>query len=227
MRVKDRMTRHPITGTPEMTHREAVKIMHENDISRLPILDKHGKLVGIVSKTDLLSTSPSTSTSLSIYEIYTLLDKLRIEQFMSAPVLAVDENHNLEVAARIMVEHDVHGLPVMRGNDLVGIITETDVFKTFVEVLGGGEPGLLIDLQMADKQGEMARVMKVFADAGSYITSVTTFKDETGAYTLASIKERGADEANLRAGLDELETVKVLDICPSIEEEPLVFGKKK
>lgn len=225
MRVKRRMTPHPITVAPGTSHREAMRLMNEHNINRLPVVDGKGRVVGIVSKTDLLSTGPSRVTSLSIYEIYTLLDELTLEQIMTQPVLAVEEDCSLTAAAHYMVEHNVGSLLVMRGDELVGIITSTDIFKTFVEIMGGGEPGSRIDVQVADKKGQFAAAATAFSDAGSYIISITTFKDESGRYTIASFKERGGDMEKLERNLAELGTVKILDYQPSAENKLLRIGK--
>src|SRR5689334_10319222 len=140
MKVRQRMTPSPITISPSTSHSEAVTVMRENHIRRLPVVDKNGKLVGIISHKDLLSTSPSPATTLSVYEIYTLLDELTVEKFMIHPVLAVEDDCSIATAAGFMIEHKIGCLPVMHEGKLIGIITETDIFRTFVEVLGGGEP---------------------------------------------------------------------------------------
>ncbi|HQA68973.1 MAG TPA: CBS domain-containing protein, partial [Aggregatilineales bacterium] len=140
MKVKSRMTPSPITITPETTHRQAVALMEQHNIRRLPVLDKKKRLIGIVSQSDLLSSAPSQATTLSMYEITSLMDKLTVDKIMTTPVIAVDENCSLAGAARIMLDNRIGALPVMRDEELVGIITETDIFKAFVEVLGGGEP---------------------------------------------------------------------------------------
>jgi acetoin utilization protein AcuB len=224
MKVKRRMNTNVITASPGTSHREAMQLMHEHNISRLPVVDDSGHVVGIVSKTDLLSTGPSRVTSLSIYEIYTLLDELTLEQIMTRPVLAVEEDCSLTAAAHYMVENDVGSLLIMRGDELVGIITSTDIFKTFVEIMGGGEPGSRIDVQVADKKGQFAAAAQAFNDAGSYIISIATFKDESGSYTIASFKERGADIEKLKQNLAELGTAKILEYQPMGENKLLRIG---
>ncbi len=218
MRVKSRMTPDPITASPKTTHREAMELMKKHDISHLPVIDAGGNVVGIVSEVDLLSTGPSRVTTLSIYELYTLLDELTLDQIMSKPVLAVPQDCSLPNAASHMLENGVSCLLVLDGDKLVGIITETDIFKTFVEVLGGGQPGARVDVQLDDKQGMLAQAAMAFAEAGSYIYSLTTFQDESGAYTFATIKEEGATEEGLRAAVDKREGVKLLEFRPNEED---------
>jgi acetoin utilization protein AcuB len=224
MNVRRRMTPNPITARPQTTHRQAMQLMNENNISHLPVIDERGKVVGLVSKTDLLSTGPSRVTSLSIYELYTLLDQLTLEQIMTRPVLAVDENCNLTSAAHFMIQHDIGCLPVLREGELAGIITETDIFKTFVEVMGGGEPGSRVEIQVADKKGQLLRALELLYAAGSYIVSLTTFKDDSGAYTIASIKQRGAEEAALREGFAQADTIDLLEYRPTDADELIQLG---
>jgi len=224
MKVKQRMTPNPITVSPTTTHSEAVALMRENHIRRLPVLDKHGKVIGMVSHKDLLSTSPSPATTLSVYEIYTLLDELTVDKFMTRPVLAVSEDCSIANAASFMIEHDISCLPVMRGDELVGIITETDIFKAFVEALGGGEPGLRVDLVLTEKRGALADLTSAISGAGGNIVSLTTFHGEDSQHAELSIKERGADPQQLHAALDQLAGVKVLDIRPGGQDAPVSLG---
>lgn len=224
MKVKQRMTPSPITITPQTTHSQAVALMRENHIRRLPVLDKHDKLVGIVSHKDLLSTAPSPATTLSVYEIYTLLDALTVDKFMVHPVFAVDEDCSIAAAARFMIANTISCLPVMRGEELVGLITETDIFKTFVEVLGGDEPGLRIDLSVPEKRGMIAEIATGIANAGGNIVSLTTFHGDDATHGEISIKERGADEKRVKDAMVKIEGVKVLTIRPAGQNGILQFG---
>jgi acetoin utilization protein AcuB len=224
MKVKDRMTANLVVAASHTTYREAMTLLKENEISHLPVVDEQGKVVGIVSKTDLMSTGPSRVTSLSIYEIHTLLDELTLRQIMSTPALAVDESCGLANAAGFMVEHNVGSLLVMHKDELVGIITETDIFKTFVEVLGGGQPGARIEVQVADEKGMLAQATQAFADAGSYIFSLTTFQDQSGKYTLASFKETGASEERLQGEIEKRPGVELLEFHPTEQDALLRLG---
>lgn len=226
MKVKQRMTSNPITATLKTTHQEAVKLLREHGIGRLPVVDNKGNLVGIVSEEDLLSTAPSPATSLSVYEIYTLLDKLTLEQIMVRPVYAVDEECSLAAAAQFMIDKAIGCLPVMRGKQLVGIITETDIFRAFVEVLGGNEPGLQLNLIVEDRKGLLAAISKAIADADGSIASLTGFRGADALHKEMSIKERGADARRLRSALKEIQGVEILDIRSEDKNELLQFGKR-
>lgn len=226
MKVRQRMTSNPITATPKTTHQEAVRLMRERHVRRLPVVDSKGKLVGIVSEEDLLSSAPSPATSLSVYEIYALLDKLTLDRIMVKPVYAVDEECSLAAAAQFMIDQEIGCLPVMRGKDLIGIITETDIFKAFVEVLGGNEPGLKLDLIVEDRKGLLAAISKAIADADGSIVALTGFHGADPLHKEMSIKERGADARRLHSALEGIQGVEILDIRSQDKNELLEFGRK-
>ena len=135
MLIKDRMTRSPITAPPEMPMQEALKLMRERGIRRLPVVDKKGKLVGIVSDRDLLHASPSDATSLSVWELNYLLSKVTLKELMTTPVITVTPETPVQEAARIMAEKKIGGLPVVQAGKVVGVITETDLFQVLLELL--------------------------------------------------------------------------------------------
>src|SRR3990172_7851989 len=148
MLVKDRMTLNPVTILPETTHKQASELMREHRIDHLPVVDRQGHLVGIVVHEDLLSAQPSPATTLSIYEIHSLLTKLQVKEIMIHPVHTVQGDYPLEEAARLMLTYNVGCLPVMEQDRLVGIITDADIFATFVALLGGGEEGARFTVRM-------------------------------------------------------------------------------
>lgn len=126
------MTPDPVVATPEMTVAEAHRILTERKIRRLPVLDQ-GALVGIVTLGDLRGAEPSEATSLSVWEVRTLLDRLTVGRIMSRPVHSVAAEATIGEAAKRMLENKIGGLPVMEGDRLVGIITESDVFRLVVQ----------------------------------------------------------------------------------------------
>jgi acetoin utilization protein AcuB len=174
MKVSLRMTSDPIVVTPEHSYAATAKLMKEHNIRRVPVIDKNGKLVGLVSQTDILSVSPSPATSLSIYEITTLLDELKIKQIMKKPVFVVESTCDLASAAKFMLEKKIGALPVMEGDKLVGIITETDIFKAMSEAMGADEPGHRLELTVEDQKGMLAKICAEVAKAGGNIASLAT-----------------------------------------------------
>ncbi len=125
MLVHERMSKNPITITEDTPINRALKFMRDEKVRRLPVLNKKGELVGIVSERDLLYASPSPATSLSIHEIHYLVSKITVDEVMTRDVFTVSEYTPLEEAACIMADNKIGGLPVVRDGRLVGIITES------------------------------------------------------------------------------------------------------
>jgi acetoin utilization protein AcuB len=188
MLVKERMTRDPITVKRDTPVDEALRIMQDKKIRRLPVVDDAGRLVGIVSQMDLLYASPSPATSLSIHEIHYLLSRLTVQEVMTKEVITVEEDTPLEEAARILVDNRIGGLPVMREGKLVGIITETDLFKIFLELLGARESGVRLTLLVPEKKGVLASITGEIARMGGNIISLGTFLGEDPTNRLITIK---------------------------------------
>ncbi|QXE89069.1 CBS and ACT domain-containing protein [Geomonas subterranea] len=172
MLVRDRMTQNPITIIPDISVTEALRLMSEKKIRRLPVVDRSGQLVGIVSDRDLLQASPSPATSLAIWEIHDLLAKLTVEKCMAKDVITVSEDTPLEEAARIMVDRRIGGLPVVNAGKLVGIITESDLFNILLELLGGRRQGVRLTVATTGAKGTLADVTKTIYEAGGNIVGL-------------------------------------------------------
>ncbi len=212
MLVKDYMSSNPITVSPETTHKQATEIMRERNIHHLPVVDKNGKLVGIVVEDDLLAAQPSPATTLSIYEIHGLLSRLQLKDIMHKQVFTTSPECPLEEAAELMLREDIGCLPVMEEGKLVGIITDTDIFRALVTLLGGGQTGARFTLHTPDEPGALAQVARTVADAGGNIVSVTAWHDKTEDRAYITIKEQGADFETLKASLETLQGVEVVDM---------------
>ena len=191
MLVYERMSRHPLTVKPDAKVDTALKRMREEKIRRFPVVDDGGKLVGIVSDKDLLYAAPSPATSLSIYELHYLYSRITVEQVMTRKVITVDENDPLEEAARIMVDNKVGGLPVMRDGKLVGLITETDIFKTFMEMMGARDQGVRLTLLCPDQPGKLAALTSAVAGLGGNIVNLGTFWGEDASSAIITMKVSG------------------------------------
>jgi acetoin utilization protein AcuB len=203
MLVKDRMTSDLIAITPVTTFPEGFRIMRERGIRHLPVVDDGGKLIGIVTQTDLLHAAPSAATTLSVFEMSYLLANLHVQEVMSSPPITVSEDAPLEEAARLMVEKKIGCLPVMRDGDLVGMITETDIFETFVEVLGGEEATLRVTVRVPDVRGELARLAGIVAGQGGNICSVARFRGEDPEHCYITFRLDGVDEEVLVPALED------------------------
>ena len=211
MLVGERMTKPVITVRPETPMPDALDLMRKEHIRRLPVVDKHGELVGIVSQGDLLKASPSQATSLIIHEITYLLSKLPVEQIMTRSVITGSEEMPLEEAARIMADNEIGGLPVLRGKELVGILTETTLFRIFLELLGARQAGIRITATVPDRPGELAGLTKAIYELGGNIVSLGTFTGETPTKGLFTLKVEGVEEQQLRKAIEPF-VEKIIDM---------------
>lgn len=211
MLVYERMTRHPITVHPDLPVAEALRIIREQGIRRFPVIDrKTNKLIGIVTEKELLYASPSPATSLSIHEINYLLAKLTVEKVMSTDLITVGENTPIEEAALMLVDNNIGALPVLRGDTLVGIITETDLFKTFIELFAARQDGVRLTLLVPEQKGELATITEAIADLGGNIITLGTFQGDDMSNRLLTIKVDGVAQDQLVGKMREI-GAKIVD----------------
>ncbi len=211
MLVNERMTHNPVTVRQDTSLYDALKIMRDNKVRRLPVLSKEGKLVGIVSEKDLLYASPSPATSLSVWEINYLTSKIMISDLMTKEVITIAEDCPMEEAARIMVDHRIGGLPVMREDQLVGIVTETDLFRIFLELLGAREQGTRFTLLVPEKKGMLAAIGQRITELGGNIVALGTFLGEDPSNRLLTLKVQDVDKNDLWPKLEEL-GIELVDV---------------
>ena len=205
MLVKERMTTPVIVVQVDTPFQEALKLMRDNKFRRLPVVDREGVLVGIVSERDLLHASPSPATTLSVWEINYLLWKLKVADIMTHHVLTIDPESPLEDAASLMVSRKIGGMPVVDGqNHVIGIITETDIFSAFVEMMGGGQKGLRLTLQIPAGSGTLATLSKAIFEAGGNILSVGSLNRETDSQRELIVKVRGVSKEKIVGVLEAL-----------------------
>jgi acetoin utilization protein AcuB len=189
---------HPvITVQPHIPAQEALALMKKEKVSRFPVVDKRGHMVGLVSQGDLLNASPSDATSLSMWEINYLMSKITVEKVMTRQVITITEDTPLEEAARIMADKQIGGLPVVRGEQVVGIITETDLFKIFLELLGARDPGLRLSVLVPNAPGELATISKAIFEAGGNIMALGTFLGESSENRELVLKVDGVNAETL------------------------------
>jgi acetoin utilization protein AcuB len=210
MFVGDRMSHPVITIQPEMPVVEALNMMHREHIRRAPVI-KDGKLVGIVSDKDLLNASPSAATTLSVWEINYLVSKILVKDVMSKNVITVSEGTPIEEAARIMVDSKIGGLPVVRGEAVVGMITETDLFKVFSELLGSRHMGVRVTALIKDEPGQIARIAKAIANQDGNIVAFGQVEGEDTSNYMVIFKVDGMNESQVR-GLVEPLVLRLVDI---------------
>jgi len=211
MLVEDRMSKPPITVRDNVGVEEALRLMHSEGVRRLPVIDKQGNMVGIVSELDLLKASPSPATSLSVYEIPYLLAKIKMKDVMTEDVVTVNEDTPLEEAAHIMADNKIGGMPVVRDDKLVGIITETDLFKVFLEMLGAREKGVRLSMLIPGEKGTLARIAGAIAGMNGNIVALGTIMGEDPTNYQLTIRVADVPSEQLVSAMEDL-GMKVLDV---------------
>lgn len=205
MFVRDRMSSPPVTTTPDASFQDGLKLMHDHGFRRLPVVDKKGKLVGIVSEHDLLYASPSPVTSLSVWEITYLLSKIRIREIMTAEVITTTPDTPIEDAAHLMADNKIGGLPVVdESKRVVGVITETDIFKSFVEMFAGGHSGLRLTLQVPETKDVLADLSRSIRRLNASIVSVGSFYGDVSGERGLVVKVKDANRGQLVDTLEAL-----------------------
>jgi acetoin utilization protein AcuB len=210
MLVGERMKTPVITVRPDMSLIDALNLMKQEHIRRTPVV-KDGKLVGIVSEKDLLNASPSPATSLSIYEMNYLLSKLQIKDVMTKDVLTVTEDTPIEEAARVMADNKIGSMPVMRDDRIVGMITETDLFKMLLELMGAREMGVRVTALVSDERGKLAKLAQAVANEGGDFIAFGVFSGADPSNRMLTFKVHGIEPDKLRAILEPI-IVKIIDI---------------
>ncbi len=210
MTVGQRMTKNPITVKPDTPVSEAQYTMRKEKVHRFPVVDKDQKLKGIVTEKDLLYATPSPATTLDVYEMSYLLSKLKVDEVMSTEIVTVTENTPIEEAARILVDNNIGGLPVLREGKLVGIITESDLFKVFLEMFASRQNGVRMTMVVPEEPGELAKLAGAVSLLGGNIVALGTFLGEDSSQTLLTMKVQNTTADALVAALTPL-VKKIVD----------------
>lgn len=172
MSVADYMTDRVITVSPDTKINMAVSVMKENQIHRLPVIDGD-QLVGLVTEGTIQAASPSKATSLSIYEVNYLLNKMTVGEIMEKEVKTISKDAQLEDAISTMRHNDIGVLPVMDGKQVVGIITTNDVLDGFLDITDYFVDATVVQVMIEhDRKGVIYEIGKIMADNGFNIQTL-------------------------------------------------------
>lgn len=206
MFVRDCMTRDPVTVRPESDPMAANMVLRFREFRHLPVVDTNGRLVGIVSRADLeLFLSKAGSPGI-------MQRQHRVDQVMTREVVTVPPDCPLEEAATLMVEHKIGSLPVVEEEQLVGIITETDMFKQFASVLGGGSDSLRLTVQIPDTPGRLAELASRIARVNGNISFMVAYAAKEPKRINITLRAEGADRGTVLAAVSGLSGLDVLHV---------------
>lgn len=215
MLVRDCMTRHPILISPNWSASEAERLMSENRIRHLPVVEDGKRLVGLITR-QRLSMKPEMLGSLNVWEISRYLADLKVKQMMikRKAIITVDEDRSVERAASLMSENKIGCLPVVDDDDVVvGVVTEVDISRAFQEMLGLPVEGLRVTVRMPNRPGEFAKLTRAIADRGWGVMGIGTFpsRRNPGFYD-AVLKIPNVTEEEVRTELSKVEDQEVVDV---------------
>lgn len=176
MYVKNRMTKNPITIAANAPITDAVALMKEKNLRRVPVVDGD-KVVGVLTQGDIQTVSPTKATSLSIFEINYLLSKLTVKDAMTKTPITIESESLLEEAAVIMRQKRIGTLPVTEKGKLVGIITESDIFDAFIDLLGFKDVGSRITVEVQDVPGVMAHIAEIYKSFNVNISHIAVYRE--------------------------------------------------
>jgi acetoin utilization protein AcuB len=204
MLVRNCMTANPIKVHPESDPLAALGLCKSAHIRRLPVVNAEDQVVGLVTRNMLeqfLARAPSPGV---------MKRQHSIEQVMVSPVLTVSPDYPLEEAARLMVTHKIGSLPVIDQGKLIGIITETDIFKQFVEILGGQAAATRLTVVVPDTPGALAKVVNVIAALQGNICSVVLTSGAAPLTRSATLWIQGLDRDTLSTVIQALPDVRLV-----------------
>lgn len=193
MFVKLWMHEKIITIRPDSTIAEAAKLMAEHKIRRLPVIDAEDRLLGILSKEDIHNALPSIIDANFDENARALAHQAKVEAFMTKNPITAEPMQPLEKVAATMRKNKIGGIPVVAEQKLVGIITESDIFQAFIEILGGNEEGVRIELSIDNKTRSIYRTVDIFKKHDMHLLTMTVCNDCSSENRLLTFRFRGED----------------------------------
>jgi len=180
MRVSEMMTTDVATVTEEASLNKAFQILHDHRHKVLPVV-RGGRLVGLLSEKLLAEVRPSKATALSVYEINYLMSRTKVRDIMIKHVHYTSPDSLVEEAALALYTHDIGSLPVaLEDKTVVGIVTQTDIFKAFIGLMGVDHKGTRLSINVTDDIGTVAKISRIISDAGVNISHISNYGKGNG-----------------------------------------------
>lgn len=177
MQVQNWMSHDPVTVEEDTSIIDVMKILEQNDIRHLPVMSR-GRLTGMLTDQDVKNATPSKTTALKAQELYFLLAELKARDIMRPDPIVIYPDQTMEVAAVKMLEYKVTGIPVVTGSgDLVGIISQGDVFRVLISITGIYQGGVQFAFNLEDRPGSIKEVANVIREWNGQIVSILSTSD--------------------------------------------------
>ena len=193
MQVRQCVTANPIAVSPMATGSDAFRWMRLMELHALP-----------------------TSTALlSVYEIDRLFGEMKVEKVMTRNVISVSEDCPPEEAARILIDYQIHSLPVTRGQTLVGMIAQSDLFQVMTDALGGRSEGWHVTIQLREDKGELGSITDGIIHLDGTLVGLYMFWGNDPFHGFVTLKVQGVKREDLLLLLERTIGVEVMDFRES------------
>jgi len=205
MLVRNWMSKNVITVDADVSMHDAMKLMKENGIRMLPVIRKE-KLVGIVTDRDLKRASASDATTLDVHELLYLVSQIKVKNIMTVNPITVPQNFTVEETAEVLLKNKISGAPVVDQNgEIVGIITQTDLFRVLISLTGVGSRGIQFAFQLEDRPGSIKEVADIIRKYGGRMVSImTSYETAAQGYRKVYIRMHGIERSKLQQLKEEL-----------------------
>jgi acetoin utilization protein AcuB len=202
MLVKNWMSTDFIAVNQDTSKEDAMDLQKQYNVKMLPVM-KNNKLVGIITDRGLKRASASDATSLEIHELRYIISKIKVQDIMSKPPITIPDDYTVEEAAEVLLINNISGAPVVDDNgQMVGIITQNDIFRVLISLTGVGKKGVQFAFQLDDRPGSIKEVADVIrTNGGRMVSIISSYEDVPQGYHKVYIRMYGIDDPKL----DELE----------------------
>lgn len=217
MLIKDWMATAMLTVDANTSVMRATRTMKENNIRRLPVLS-HGKLIGVITDRDLKEASPSSTSDIDIHEMYYLLSEMKVKDVMTDKCICLKQDDTLEKAALVMLKERISGIMIQDDDDnLVGLLSETDILRGFIEATGIQDGSFQFVIEMPDQPGSTSKVIDLIRKRDARVLSIlTSFSDAP----------RGSKTVAIRISVDESTAKELGKEINSMENYNIVYQGK-
>ena len=208
MLVKNWMSKGVITVNVDDSMSDATRIIKEHNIGLLPVI-KNGKLVGVITDRDLKRASASDATTLAVHELLNILSKIKIKEIMTKDPITVPPDYTIEETAEVLMKNKISGVPVVdKGGQVVGVITQNDIFKVLISLTGINNRGIQFALVLEDQPGSIKEVADIIRKYEGRMVSILSSYDRV---------EKGYRQVYIR--IYDIDHFKLLDLKEELEED--------